>query len=105
MILHQVVPNLEDVFRRVVTPDEIGAEMRCAKVVELGDFTAEAEGLCVDDDALAVVVDGKQVAVVKCVQFHGMEIADGFAGAEAFEGGVDADVGNGKRRVLIDDDI
>lgn len=104
-VLHQVVPNLEDVFRRVVTPDEIGTEMRYAKMVELSDFAAEAEGLSVDNDTLAVVVDGKQVTVIKCIQLHGMEIADGFARAEAFEGGVDADVGNGKRRILIDDDV
>ena len=91
--------------RGVVAPDEIGAESRRAKMMELCDFTAERERLRVDDDGLAVVVDGEEVVVVVRVQFEIFEIADAFARAEAVDRSVDADVRNGERRVLIDDDV
>ena len=105
MVLAKLSPCLLDGGWGIVTPYEIHAESRRAKMMELCDFAAERERLCVDDDGLAVVVEGKEIVVVISVQFEIFEIADAFARAESVDGGVDADVRNGERRVLIDDDV
>ena len=105
MILTELLPDLLDDGRSIIPPDEICTESRGTEMMQLGDLSAERERFRVDDDRLAVVVDCQQVVVVVCIQFEILEIANAFARAEAFDGGVDADVRNGELRVLEDDDI